>query len=95
MITVRHIGTEKYHKISEALRCRSRLKEFLHFSEFVYDHSQSWPLIKNFSPEVIKQSMLNPAEHEILNAHKYKNMMKFSFFASSDKTRIFFSAHKF
>ena len=61
----------------------------------IYDHSQSWPLIKNFSPEVIKQSMLNPAEHEILNAHKYKNMMKFSFFASSDKTRIFFSAHKF
>ena len=25
-------------------------------------------------------SMLNSAEHEILNAHKYKNIKKFSFF---------------
>ena len=31
-------------------------------------------------PEVIKPFMLNSAEHEILNAHKYKNTKKFSFF---------------
>ena len=31
-------------------------------------------------PKVIKFFMLNSAEHEILNAHKYKNIKKFSFF---------------
>ena len=31
-------------------------------------------------PEVIKLFMLNSAEHEILNAHKYKITKKFSFF---------------
>ena len=32
-------------------------------------------------PEVIKEvSILNSAEQEILNAHKYKNIKKFSFF---------------
>ena len=31
-------------------------------------------------PEVIKNFRLNSAEHEILNAHKYKNIKKFSFF---------------
>ena len=30
-------------------------------------------------PEVIFFFMLNSAEHEILNAHKYKNIKKFSF----------------
>ena len=34
--------------------------------------------------------VLNSAEHEILNAHKYKNIEKFNFFAGSDKTRILF-----
>ena len=32
--------------------------------------------------------MLNSVEHEILNAHKYKNIEKFSFFLGSDKHRM-------
>ena len=32
--------------------------------------------------------MLNLAEHEIFNAHKYKNIKKFSFFSDSDKPRM-------
>ena len=31
-----------------------------------------------------------PAEHEILNAHKYKTIKKFSFFSGSDKFRMLF-----
>ena len=34
--------------------------------------------------------VLNSAEHEILNAHKYKNIKKFSFFSGSDKPRMLF-----
>ena len=34
-------------------------------------------------------SMLNSAEHEILNAHKYKNIIKFSFLGS-DKTSVMY-----
>ena len=34
--------------------------------------------------------MLNSAEHEILNAHKYKNIKIFSFFSGSDKWRMLF-----
>ena len=34
--------------------------------------------------------MLNSDEHEILNAHKYKNIKKFSFFSDSDKPRMLF-----
>ena len=32
--------------------------------------------------------MLNSNEHEILNAHKCKNIEKFSFFSGSDQPRI-------
>ena len=39
-------------------------------------------------PEVIKYSMLNSAEHEILNAHN--NIKKFSFFSASHKPRMLF-----
>ena len=35
-------------------------------------------------------SMLNTAEHEILNAQKYKNIMKLGFFLGSDKPRMLF-----
>ena len=50
-------------------------------------------------PEVIKKIMLNSAEHEILNAHKYKNIKKFSLFSQAqiqrggigDTSKIFFS----
>ena len=34
--------------------------------------------------------MLNSAEHEILNACKYKNIKKFSIFAGSDRPRMLF-----
>ena len=34
--------------------------------------------------------MLNSAEHEILNAHKYKNSKEFSIFSGSDKPRLLF-----
>ena len=33
-------------------------------------------------------SMLNSIEHEILNAHKCKNIEKFSFFVGSDQPRM-------
>ena len=34
--------------------------------------------------------MLNSVEHGILNAHKYKNIKKFSFFSESDNPRMLF-----
>ena len=34
--------------------------------------------------------MLNSAEHEILNAHKFKNIKKFSCFSGSNKPRMLF-----
>ena len=34
--------------------------------------------------------MLNSAEHEILNARKYKNVKKLRFFSSSDTPRMLF-----
>ena len=34
--------------------------------------------------------MLNSVEHEILNAHNYKNIKKFGFFLGSDKPRMLF-----
>ena len=34
--------------------------------------------------------MLISVEHEILNAHKYKNIMKFGIFLGSDKPRMLF-----
>ena len=34
--------------------------------------------------------MLNSVEYEILNAHKYKNIKKFSSILGSDKPRILF-----
>ena len=34
--------------------------------------------------------VLNSVEHEILNAHKYKNIKKFSSILGSDKPRILF-----
>ena len=42
-------------------------------------------------PEVIKTFfVLNSTEHEILNAHKYKNIKKFGFSWGSDKPRMLF-----
>ena len=39
-------------------------------------------------------SMLNSAEHEILNVRKYKNIKKFSFFRAQISLECFFPAHK-
>ena len=42
-------------------------------------------------PAVIKLFfVLNSVEHEILNAHKYENIKKFSFVLGSDKPRMLF-----
>ena len=35
--------------------------------------------------------VLNSSEHEILHAHKYKNIKEFGFFLGSDKPRMLFS----
>ena len=35
-------------------------------------------------------SMINSAEHEILNAHKYKNIMKFNIFQAQKRLRMLF-----
>ena len=45
-------------------------------------------------PEVIKKFMLNTAEHEILNAHQYKNIEKCRFFQAQISLECFFPAHK-
>ena len=37
--------------------------------------------------------MLNSVEHEILNAHKYKNIKKFGFLLGSVSLEYYFSAH--
>ena len=49
-------------------------------------------LQKQPGPEVIKLFfMLNSAEHEILNARKYKNIKKFSFFQAQISLECYFS----
>ena len=40
---------------------------------------------------VLKKFMLNSAEHEILNAHKYKNIKKISFFKVQINVKCYFS----
>ena len=42
--------------------------------------------------EVIKNFMLNSAEHEILNAHKCKNIKKLSFFQAQISLEHYFSS---
>ena len=37
------------------------------------------------------KTFFSSVEHEILNAHKYKNTKKFSFVSGSDETRMLFS----
>ena len=41
-------------------------------------------------PDVVKYFRLNSAEHEILNAHKYKNIKKYQHFSGSDKSKMLF-----
>ena len=38
--------------------------------------------------------MLNSVEHEMLNAHKYKNIKKFGFFYAQISLECYFPAHK-
>ena len=47
-------------------------------------------ILTSSESEVIIFFMLNSVEHEILNAHKYKNIKKFSFFSDSDKPMMLF-----
>ena len=42
------------------------------------------------SIKISKYLFFNSVEHEILNAHKYKNIKKFVFFLGSDKSRMLF-----
>ena len=54
-------------------------------SEGVGDKQRLWPRgYKMFS-------MLNSAEHEILNAHKYKNINKFRIFQAPISLECYFS----
>ena len=48
-------------------------------------------IVNRTGPEVVKIFMLSSGKHEILNAHKYKNIKNFSFFTGSDKPRMLFS----
>ena len=45
---------------------------------------------KHMRAQVIFFSMLNLAEHDILDSHKYKNIKKFSFLLGSDEPRMLF-----
>ena len=63
---------------------------FRNSSALFFKSSVKHGMIKQTGPEVIKLFMLNSVEHEILNAHKYKNIKKFSFFPDSDKPRMLF-----
>ena len=50
------------------------------------------PLFLYQAPRLEKHSMLNSAEHEVLNAHKYKNIKKFGFFQARINLECYFSA---
>ena len=52
-------------------------------------HKNTMFTILNFGSEIINFFMLNSAEHEILNAHKYK-IPRSSAFLGSDKHRMLF-----
>ena len=39
---------------------------------------------------MVQKSKTNQADHEILNAHKYENIKKFSYFSGSDKPIMLF-----
>ena len=63
--------------------------------QFLKERISSFEQILSFmsrpGPEVIKLFfMLNSVEHEILNAHKYKNIKNFGLFSGLDKPRMLF-----
>ena len=49
-------------------------------------------LLAALAPRLYKIFMLNSAEHEIQNAHKYKNIKKFSIFQAQICIECYFSA---
>ena len=51
-------------------------------------------LVKTLVPEAIKNFMLNSAEHEFLNAHRYKNIKKFSISQAQISLECYFSCSK-
>ena len=64
--------------------CLCRIKN-LHYA-FLWLSSPDYIPPQGYKPFL----MLNSAEHEILNANKYENIKKFSFFTESDKPRMLF-----
>ena len=54
------------------------------------DHDQ----IRFGARRLKKNNMLNSPEHEILNAHQYKNIEKFSIFHAQISLECFFSSSK-
>ena len=51
--------------------------------------------IKSIRPRGYKTfSMLHSVEHKILNAHKYKNIKKFSILQAQISLECYFPAHK-
>ena len=69
-------------------QCNNKI---LHGRVHQYTNGLKGPPKKQTGSEVTKISMLNSAENEILNAHKYKDIKKFSFSqACSDKPRMLF-----
>ena len=50
--------------------------------------------LNQIRPRGYKELLLNSAENEILNAHKNKNIKKFSFFRLRQAQNAIFPAHK-
>ena len=53
------------------------------------------PRHENQAPRLLNFFMLNSAEHEILNAHKYKNIKKISIFQAHMSIEWYFPANKY
>ena len=63
----------------------------LHFLNKLFcDNAQTGPEVSSPGPEVIKKIMLSLAEHEILNACKYKIIKKLSFYQAQISYNAFF-----
>ena len=64
---------------SSIVRCF--LCMFHSLKDFITYENQSWEYFLHYWPRGDKTLfVLNSVEHKILNAHKYKNIKKFSFF---------------
>ena len=67
------------------------MRRYIYQREKVNPFIPSKLIYKQLGPEVIILfSLLKLTKHEILNAHKCKNIEKFSFFSDSDRSRMLF-----